>query len=142
MGDVITKMADIAKETMDTYHCDLISDGLFLGRIEERDKGRIDVIWMVRQTGTDIMDLNYSSTTWSDEEIAEVARTIADRNELFFHIRGVGSSSLRSCDIKEIAKKEAKKLIKQYLGRKEHASHNQARIKRSNPGLPTRINSR
>jgi len=111
MGDVVTKMADIAKKTMDTYHCDLISDGLFLGRIEERAKGGIDVIWAVRQTGTDITSLNEPEPSSEWKTSRTIADVITSRNDRFFRIKSIGSSSLRDCNIEEMSRKKAQKLI-------------------------------
>jgi len=54
MSTVVSKMGDVAKEILELYYSDLIQDGMYIGISGEEH----DFIWMVREAGTDIVDLN------------------------------------------------------------------------------------
>ena len=54
MSTTVVKMGDVAKETLELYFSDLIQDGMYIEASGE-DK---DFIWMVREAGTDILDLS------------------------------------------------------------------------------------
>ena len=54
MSTTLAKMGDVAKETVGMYFSDLIQDGMF---IEASGQGS-DFLWMVRDGGTDIVDLS------------------------------------------------------------------------------------
>ena len=102
MSTVISKMGDVSKEILELYHSDLIQDGMY---IEASGEGH-DFIWMIREAGTDIVDLNKLG-------IKVIRNLIEDRINMNKRIFLLGRLDTEEEYFDEISKDEANKFMKE-----------------------------
>jgi hypothetical protein len=100
-------MGRIVQEEIDLYVGDCIRDGMFIQAV-----GKDNVyLWMVRDTGTDILCLSYLYESPIDAEITD---TLLGRNKRYFVIANVDAANPEEEVMFELTQVQAKEFIQSH----------------------------